>query len=112
MPAVFKANSEKFQFMVSEQWVRVLILIKSVRGYSVQAETQNPAANNYQVHQQQECWNYRRHKLQKKTFKTCQHNDRNVHSNDIINMDKTWMSVPTYRWRDTGPHRSEEDCVH
>jgi len=26
-------------------------------------------------------------------------------------MDKTWMSVPTYKWRDTGPHRGEEDCA-
>jgi hypothetical protein len=48
----------------------------------------------------------------RKTFKTCQHNDRNVHSNDIINMDKTWASEPTYKWTGTGPHRSEQDCMH
>jgi len=65
MPVVFKATSEKFQFMASKQWVTVLILINSVRRYSVQAETQNLAAKTFQVHQQQECWNYRRHKLQK-----------------------------------------------
>jgi len=65
MQAVFKVTSEKFQFMASKQWVTVLVLINSVRGYSVQAETQNLAAKTYQVHQQQECWNYRIHELQK-----------------------------------------------
>jgi hypothetical protein len=51
MQAVFKATSEKFQFMASKQWVTVLNLISSVTGYSVPAETQHLGAETYQVHQ-------------------------------------------------------------